>query len=838
MFTWKPIYKELAQKLLAYRDKQKELIAILSGLQKDGFKVISLKDKAASNHECDLDEIDPFTFFASFNRGTKDENRIGVLRRLKDLWGMESDLPTDFAAIPVVYQLQSWFFPWKYERSADDISSLWDLAAACLTKTPSELDAKLFERCLRIVNVGSSKLTMGLFWFNPDRYLPLDSRTNLYLEGKGITVPTGKDLKLADYITLVHDVSERIGPDFVDISYRAFTVTDTERKRYWAGGFLWGGQESHLDEFIRGSFWQHGYDRQSTDKAAQEVWGLFDQIRIGDEFAIKGLGGKNDLNVHFIGKVTKIIPDEGKVLLEKLERSLYSGKGPKGSGAGNWHNTLLEVKRTDLIRQVFDPVDKKSTPGDPTISLNLILYGPPGTGKTYKATHLAVQIVDGKLPDGGDLAIQARFRQLNDDGRIQVVTFHQSFGYEEFVEGIRPSVEETSEGDRPVFDYRDGVFKRMAHQALHAALMPTAEKAALDEFEARWRRLAQVIGDDPDREYEGLTAKTTYRFELTPHGNIRGHNTKNPQGAVLLCSLKNLRKVYLANKDRPTLTTSEVNEALGVGSHTNLAAVIFRELQKLKPDASHAKTAPEYADLKDANLEVLARGDALRRQIKSGQEAPRYVLVVDEINRGNVSRILGELITLLEADKRLGADHQFVVTLPYTSEPFGVPPNLFVIGTMNTADKSIALVDVALRRRFEFQECMPDFSTAVCPHLTEQMRQVLMELNLRIALRKDREHQIGHSYFIEAADEDGFNCVFRRKILPLLQEYFYNDWDGLRFVLGDVKDQGEFVVSLRKEQKYARNQWEWNLAVWQEDFKFLDTLMVNYSIVEEPAANA
>ncbi len=293
------------------------------------------------------------------------------------------------------------------------------------------------------------------------------------------------------------------------------------------------------------------------------------------------------------------------------------------------------------------------------MNLNTVLYGPPGTGKTYKTAEIAVSIcnrvpaqVPAQAPTRAEL--MAQYELLRSAGRIRFVTFHQSYGYEEFVEGLRPQ----STNGQVTYSVRPGIF----HEICEAA-------------------------------------------------------------------------------------------------------------------RSHQR-----------NKEV-AGNDAM-----DGEQVQNYVLIIDEINRANISKVFGELITLLEPDKREGETNSVTLKLPYSGKDFSVPSNVFVIGTMNTADRSIALLDTALRRRFEFEELRPDPSTLSGPEVDGvNVQRLLTSLNQRIEALFDREHLLGHAFFIGIKTKQDLDNVFRRKVIPLLQEYFYENWSNVRRVLKDY-GPGDFII--------------------------------------------
>ena len=206
-----------------------------------------------------------------------------------------------------------------------------------------------------------------------------------------------------------------------------------------------------------------------------------------------------------------------------------------------------------------------------------------------------------------------------------------------------------------------------------------------------------------------------------------------------------------------------------------------------------------------------------------------YVFIIDEINRGNISKIFGELITLIEASKRIGQAEGMKVLLPYSKKPFGVPDNVYLIGTMNTADRSIATIDTALRRRFKFKEMMPDAEVLDGVNVEDlSIKDMLIRMNNKISVLYDREHTIGHAYFVPLRANptiETLASIFSDNIIPLLQEYFYEDYEKIRLVLGDNNKQNE------EEQFIVAKSNDYNDLFGDTEYEFdeISNYEINYS---------
>lgn len=461
---------------------------------------------------------------------------------------------------------------------------------------------------------------------------------------------------------------------------------------------------------------------------------------------------------------------------------------------------------------------------------NLIFFGPPGTGKTYSTAEEAVRLCDGSIPESRE-SLMLRYDELLDEGRIEFVTFHQSFSYEEFVEGLRPSTgEPEGEGSEtgpssPGFSLKptDGVFKRISERArldvgvagegrldrtrsifkMALGQRDVDEQQILDALDTNQIRIGWGGKIDwSDEQFDDFEAIHS-RWKAEVGSDVSGHDGN----VVMTWSFRSSMQIgdYVAvsdGRDRIRAFGQVASDYLfdpDTESFPHQRSVNWIWRRDEGADRSlfypngfrrHAVYKLDMALVDWDGLEEVVLGED---RTDPSANARSHVLVIDEINRANISKVFGELITLLEADKRLGAANAIRLRLPYSGKSFGVPANLHIIGTMNTADRSIALLDTALRRRFQFRELLPNPDLLSATSDGIDLQALLARMNERIEYLFDRDHQIGHAYFIHCRSREDVDTVMRDKVIPLLVEYFYEDWEKIRQVLGETSDDGRFV---------------------------------------------
>lgn len=468
--------------------------------------------------------------------------------------------------------------------------------------------------------------------------------------------------------------------------------------------------------------------------------------------------------------------------------------------------------------------------------LNQILYGPPGTGKTYNTINIALNIIYPEFyqKNKNDRAkLVERYNKLlikdwenMDTGHIAFTTFHQSMSYEDFVEGIKPFVpddesaieqDEIQNNNDNSLEYhiQDGIFKKMCL----AAKRPDPSQF---DFDAAWEEFWNFIHkSDKDVVFTSTNSKLRH--------------IKNPENK------ESVKLRYLNSSENP-----ETESKYGFYVSKEWIEKIFRKRLNIhdpnvkkwvevRDIVGHTGATPAYAFYRKF-FEYHDLGKVFSLSKLPG----KFVLIIDEINRGNVSQILGELITLIEEDKREGGDEVLEVVLPYSKKTFTVPENLYIIGTMNTADRSVEALDTALRRRFSFIGMPPD------PHLivtTGALKEtggkigdidvvkLLETINKRLEKLIDKDHRIGHSYFMHIQNEEELKLTFKDKVIPLLEEYFFGDFGKIGLVLGNsfVEKQqndaifasfdayGDGIEDLAERPVYKiRDQKEWDfVSVYQ-----------------------
>ncbi|MDA0814405.1 MAG: hypothetical protein O3C21_18685 [Verrucomicrobia bacterium] len=777
MFTWIPIHEETAKRLLEFKDRNHELVDILARMHSAKLKATLISDQGADGSTFQLKEIDPFSFLANFNRGTKDSNRMAMWQILKDKWKLESEVPKDFDGLPIANAQNSWLMPYAKDRKPEHVPLLWEFFEHIMAVEPEALDTGLMQRCLDLHKVGLTMLTMGMFWACPKKWIATDGKNLAFAKTKGI----GELPKTAaEYFSWLPKIREAVGGDGVEFSLQAHQ--EALSKKPGIGG------DPKTDPW-----WKRFFDSEEQGNAALDL--LHEACVALGVSSTQGTtaqrvsltntksGGKERLRLNcgntlvfeitwppaekpnscFIARIEEQDPSqepEGRFstpyagqmhglyridLADLLETNSTSRKlfftalgdvaatytNIKKRHFENAHRPRLlyavyhEERRPDMLAngptaKPSDDENGKNPPSPPSqgkheSAKNLILYGPPGTGKTYSTIDRALESIDPDLvqstqgQEDGREKRKARFDELLQAKRIGFVTFHQSFSYEDFVEGLKAS---TDEEGQVCYEVEDGIFKQMCSSA--AAVRTTSGKTGpAKKVDPKGRQIWKLslgdtsgpdaaiydeciekgyalLGWGKDVDFTGASTRDDIKEKVEaekPEGSDSDYivtachafvNTMKP-GDLIIVSDGNhkFRAIGEVKGDYRFLPVAEDREHLYQQCRDvdwirtfspslpsdQLMTVAFSQmtLYRLRPPA--------------IDLELL--GALLNEEETSEESGPRpFVLIIDEINRGNISRVFGELITLIEDSKRAGQPEALTVKLPYSKESFTVPAHL------------------------------------------------------------------------------------------------------------------------------------------------------------------
>lgn len=582
--------------------------------------------------------------------------------------------------------------------------------------------------------------------------------------------------------------------------------------------------------------------------------GLIGNLIVHYEISIDKVHGKYTVDIHFEGKekndrtqfnqIIENLPNELKAITWQGSKSIRYGNGIDINDPHLLNKLVeellfLEDALGDMIRNVL--TQNSNTKKSPVImnsALNQILFGPPGTGKTYNTVNESLKIVDPEFYAENienRKALTERFKELlikdwaNPKGQIAFCTFHQSFSYEDFVEGIKPK---TTDDKRVYYETECGVFKNICllgdsnkstikvikegKMSWDAATFSRASfyKISLGEaFNPADRIIYEycrdngfiTIGFVQGHDFTGMSES-----QIQDKCKELGLNGIEAQQLIYFIHyLKKGNYVLVSNGNKYVRAIGKVT---GDYEYNENAPFVYNHFRKIEwifkdenipveeiYDRQFSQKTLYKIDQNSLNQNFFVNKG--REESIEEKEKKKYVIIIDEINRGNVSSIFGELITLIEKDKRSGGKEELEVTLPYSKTPFKVPENVFIIGTMNTADRSIEALDTALRRRFSFKEMPPKpeliKSKGASLELsggkidTVDVVKLLETINTRIEKLIDKDHKIGHSYFMHISTPADLIKAFEDKVIPLLEEYFFGDFGKIGLVLGNSFVQKE-----------------------------------------------
>ena len=512
------------------------------------------------------------------------------------------------------------------------------------------------------------------------------------------------------------------------------------------------------------TIWLNSTNKEGSKKAGSYIRA----IDILSEITNENIFEKDNLST------LNALYDDLLIEQEKTDGKYFYEQAPS-YGVSRFYSAAIK-SYSEFIKQLSQSqIELQNT--QTNMALNQILFGPPGTGKTYNSIDKSVAIATGSSADHNSNKII--FDDLRKQGQIEFITFHQNYSYEDFMIGIRSNVSETTS---------DLSFKK------HYGIFYEIAKRARENFE-------NSLKDEQTISRENWVKEKFEEFKEYVETELEENGKFTIKNNVSIYSVEDEVFIYTGEKENGELWKNQ-----RIGMHYNALINIYladvqnrQDIKKLENVPGLEKQHATYSfELIEKFREFLTeKGYKFQSTTVQKEPLKNFVLIIDEINRANISKVFGELITLLEDDKRIGEPNELKITLPNGEKEFGVPPNLYLIGTMNTADKSIALIDIALRRRFEFIGKYPDYDEIK----NLDAKTLLQKINEEIyKLKNSADYLIGHAYFMKG---QSIEETLRNKIVPLLMEYF----SGKTKIVSDIFNDTNWKV------EYDTTKFNWTISI-------------------------
>lgn len=844
-FAWMDFYSELATALLKFADDRKTLIEKVKAIYVNaGMKLPTLE------RDNNIVDIDPFTVFGLFNKGITNDNRIAILNQIKKLFNISASVPTDFDGIPVLNNMSATFYYFSDGRGEKDIDNLWTLFQYAISYADTQEDEAKFAAAFDTVVAQkgvSWNITMGLYWIRPMTFINLDARNRKLLENNQSRFKPDIDImkmlkrmvSAENYLLLMDKTKVTMSEykSFPELSLDAWKMSTEDSEAFYGEDSSYWPTLAEYDPKLSKEDWKKYLLEVEIPHHPSPMKMLKGIIELGGEASCKQLankfGGHPSVYVgcttNFGRRVKKYfnLPPCMDGEQERFFPFPFYGKAIDDEEGNSYiykirPQLLAALKEVDLSK--FNPNYEEGEEEMTDVAMNTILYGPPGTGKTYNTVVYAVAIIENKpvasIKAEFYSAVLDRYNAYKADGLIEFTTFHQSYGYEEFIEGIKPVMDSDDEHSDIQYSIEDGLFKAFCNKAS----MPATKKANVDlglnKTPTIWKVSLWSTGDNPTRT-ECLEnghiriGWDDYGPDITDDTDFSENGGKNVLNSfiykmkvgdiVFSCySSTTIDAIGVVTGDYEWCN-GQFDDGLNRMRKVNWIVKGINE-DIVEINGGSTMTLSTVYKLKVSLADAMALIQKHLPATVQMDDKRNHVFIIDEINRGNISKIFGELITLIESSKRIGQAEGMKAKLPYSQQLFGVPDNVYIIGTMNTADRSIATIDTALRRRFRFKEMMPDAEVLSGISVDDiSISDMLSRMNKRIAVLYDREHTIGHAYFIPLRDNPTIEQlaeIFENAIVPLLQEYFYEDYEKIRLVLGDNnkdnKDE-QFIVAVEND---------------------------------------